>query len=155
MQQACSCRCGASRFMVSGEPIGRFFCHCTICQAFNSRPFADVAAFFARAVTMPQDSAVAFRRYRPPPAVDRGSCPTCGGPVVAFMALGPLKFFAFVPSQNFERPSELPESSLHIFYDRRVAEVTDTLPKVSGYWSSETAVSRMLFGGMFRTRRVS
>ena len=36
-------------------------------------------------------------------------------PVVAFMALGPLKMFAFVRSQNLERPPELPDPSLHIF----------------------------------------
>ncbi|HKN26598.1 MAG TPA: hypothetical protein VJY34_01435, partial [Roseiarcus sp.] len=66
-----------------------------------------------------------------------------------FMALGPLKMLAFVPSQNFERPSELPEPSLHIFYHRRVADATDSLPKVSGYWASEMAVSRLIFGGMF------
>ena len=67
----------------------------------------------------------------------------CGAPVVGFMALGPLKMFAFVRSQNFERPSELPEPSLHIFYHRRVADATDAVPKVSGYWASEMAVSRM------------
>jgi hypothetical protein len=69
------------------------------------------------------------------------------------MSLGPLKVFAFVPSENFERPSELPEPSLHIFYHRRVADATDTLPKVSGYWPSEMSVSRMIFGGLFRARR--
>jgi hypothetical protein len=153
VRQTCSCRCGASRFSVSGGPIGRFFCHCTICQGFNARPFADVTAFLAQAVTMPPDSAVAFRRYRLPPAVDRGACPACGGPVVEFMSLGPLKVFAFVPSENFERPSELPEPSLHIFYHRRVADATDTFPKVSGYWPSEMSVSRMIFGGLFRARR--
>jgi len=149
VRQNCSCQCGASRFTVSGEPIGRFFCHCTICQTFNGGPDADVTAFAARAIALPENSAVTFRRYRPPPALDRGSCPACGGPVVEFMALGPLKMFAFAPSQNFERPSELPEPSLHIFYHRRVADATDSLPKVSGYWASEMAVSRLIFGGMF------
>ena len=125
MRQTCSCRCGASHFAVSGEPIGRFYCHCTICQAFNGSPYADVTALPARAVALPDNSAVAFRRHRPPPAIDRGSCPACGGPVVEFMALGPLKMVAFVPSRNFERPSELPEPSLHIFYHRRVADATE------------------------------
>jgi len=107
LRQTCSCRCGASRFAVDAGPIGRFYCHCTICQTFNGGPDADVTAFAARAIALPENSAVTFRRYRPPPALDRGSCPACGGPVVEFMALGPLKMFAFAPSQNFERPSEL------------------------------------------------
>jgi hypothetical protein len=108
-----------SRFAVDGGPIGRFYCHCTICQEFNRSPYADVTAFPARAVALPEDSAVKFRRYRPPLAIDRGSCAACGGPVLEFMALGPLKMFAFVSSQNFERPSELPEPSLQSTPRRR------------------------------------
>ena len=155
MRQTCSCRCGASRFAVNGEPIGRFYCHCTICQAVYQQPYADVTIFPTRAVALPDNSAVTFRHYRPPPALNRGTCPACGAPLVAFMALGPLKMFAFVRSQNFERPSELPEPSLHIFYHRRVADATDALPKVSGYWASEMAVSRMIFGGAFRAKRAA
>ena len=115
-------------------------------------PHADVTVFPARAVTLPDNSGVTFRRYRPPPAIDRGSCPACGGPVVEFMTLGPLKMLAFAPSQDFERPSELPEPSLHIFYHRRAADATDLLPKVSGYWASEMAVSRTIFGGLLRPK---
>ena len=115
MRQTCSCRCGASRFAVNGEPIGRFYCHCTICQAVYQQPYADVTIFPARAVALPDNSAVTFRHYRPPPALSRGTCPACAAPVVAFMALGPLKMFAFVRSQNLERPPELPDPSLHIF----------------------------------------
>ena len=91
MRQTCSCRCGASHFAVSGEPIGRFYCHCTICQAFNGSPYADVTALPARAVALPDNSAVAFRSHRPPPAIDRGSCPACGGPVVEFHGARPAE----------------------------------------------------------------
>ena len=111
-----------------------------------------VTVFPARAVTLPDNSGVTFRRYRPPPAIDRGSCPACGGPVVEFMTRGPLKMLAFAPSQDFERPSELPEPSLHIFYHRRAADATDSLPKVSRYWASEMAVSRTIFGGLLRPK---
>jgi hypothetical protein len=153
VRQTCSCRCGASRLTVTGEPIGRLVCHCTICQAFNKQPYADVTVFPAQSIALIGDSAVTFRRYRPPPALDRGACSACGGAVVEFLALGPLKVFAFVPSQNFERPTELPKRSLHIFYDRRVGDATDLLPKANGYWASQTSVFRMLFGGWFRTKR--
>ena len=114
-----------------------------------------VTVFPTRAVALPDNNAVTFRHYRPPPALNRGTCPACAAPVVAFMALAPLKVLAFVRSQNFERPSELPEPSLHIFYHRRVADATDALPKVSGYWASETAVSWMIFGGAFRAKRAA
>jgi len=152
MRQTCSCRCGAARFAVDGAPIGRFYCHCTICQAFNDRPFADVTVFAGNAVALPERSAVAFRRHRSPPAVDRGACPACGGAVVEFLTAGPLKIMAFVPKQTFERPSELPAPSLHVFYHRRVADAADALPKISGYWASELAVGRLVLGGALRAR---
>jgi hypothetical protein len=66
------------------------------------------------------------------------------------MALGPLKIFSFVPTRNFERPSELPSASHHIFYQSRVADISDAIPKVSGYWPSELAVARMALAGPFR-----
>ena len=152
MRQTCSCLCGASRFAVDGDPIGRFYCHCTICQGFHKRPFADVTVFAGKAVDLPKGSPVAFRRLRSPPAVNRGACPACGGAVVGFMTAGPTRIFSFVPVQTFERPSELPAPSLHIFYDRRLADATDALPKISGYWASELAVSRLVLGGALRTR---
>jgi hypothetical protein len=71
------------------------------------------------------------------------------------MGLGPLKMFALVPSQNFERLSELPEQSLQIFYNRRLADATDSLPKASGYWASEMSVSRLILAGSIRTRRAA
>jgi hypothetical protein len=148
MRQTCSCRCGASRLAVNGEPIGRFYCHCTICQAVYQQPYADVTIFR-------RGRSPCLTTAPPRSGLNRGTCPACAAPVVAFMALGPLRMFAFVRSHNFERPSELPEPSLHIFYHRRVADATDALPKVSGYWVSEMAVSRMIFGGAFRARRTA
>ena len=74
MNQDCACLCGGSRFTVAGNPIGRFFRHCTICQTAYGKPFADVTA--------------------------------------------PLTL-AFVPPQNFPRPTELPAPDRHIFYVTR------------------------------------
>ena len=61
MNQDCACLCGASRFRVAGNPIGRFFCHCTICQKVYGKPFADVAYFRADAVAPPVGQPVEFR----------------------------------------------------------------------------------------------
>jgi hypothetical protein len=153
MNQDCACLCGASRFSVSGNPIGRFFCHCTICQKVYRKPFADVTYFWAHAVDLPANRPVEFRRYRPPPALRRGLCEKCLNPVVGFLTMVPGLTVAFVPSQNFPRPAELPAPGRHIFYDRRVAEIADTVPKVSGYLPSETYVTRTILAGLFgRTR---
>jgi len=150
VKQDCACLCGASRFAVSGDPMGRFFCHCTICQNVYRKPFADATFFWARSIALPDRHDIEFRRYRPPPALNRGICRRCRNPVVAFMAAGPLSI-GFVPSQNFEKPAELPEPARHIFYDRRVADVTDSIPKIGGYWSSEAYVIKRIVGALFRS----
>jgi hypothetical protein len=62
---------------------------------------------------------------------------------------------AFVPSQNFPRPSELPAPDGHIFYDRRVADVADSIPKLSGYWASEAYVTRSILAGLFGRKRAA
>jgi hypothetical protein len=150
VKQTCACLCGASRFAVSGEPIGRFFCHCTICQTVCRKPFADATYFWARSIRLPEGHNIQFRRYRSPPALNRGICPRCDNPAVAFISVGPLSVF-FVQSQNFQKPAELPPPDRHIFYERRVADVPDAIPKISGYWSSEAYVVGTVLGALFRS----
>ena len=151
MKQNCACLCGASRFTVRGDPIGRFYCHCTICQKVYGKPFADATFFWARSITLPEKHDIEFRRYRPPPALNRGTCPHCRNPAVAFMAAGPLKV-GFVPSQNFENAAELPAPARRIFYERRVADTSDSIPKISGYWSSEAYVTQKVLGALFSSQ---
>jgi len=152
MKQDCSCPCGASRFAVDGNPIGRFFCHCTICQKIYRQPFADVTYFRSRAVALAADQPVAFRRYRAPPALRRGICARCDNPVLGFLTMVPGVTVAFVPSQNFPRRTELPAPDRHIFYHRRVADIADTVPKLSGYWPSESDVALRVFADLFRPK---
>ena len=152
MDQDCACPCGASRLAVDGNPIGRFLCHCTICQKVYRKPFADVTYFRAHAVALSADQPVEFRRYRPPPALRRGRCARCDNPVVGFLTMVPGVTVAFVPSQNFPRQAELPAPDRHIFYHRRFADIADSIPKLSGYWPSQAHVARMVFADLFRPR---
>jgi hypothetical protein len=78
----------------------------------------------------------------------------CGNPVASFLGPAPMAL-AFVPSQNFPQPSELPAPDGHIFYDRRVADVADSIPKVSGYWASEARVTRSILAALFGRKRVA
>jgi hypothetical protein len=153
MNQDCACPCGASRFAVHGDPIGRFFCHCTICQKVYGKPFADVTYFHATAVALSGNQPVAFRRHRPPPALRRGICAKCDNPVVSLLGFPRSLALAFVPSQNFPEAAELPPAGAHIFYDRRVSDAVDDVPKFSGYWPSQARVTWSILAGLFgRTR---
>lgn len=150
MKQSGSCRCGSSKFRVNGDSLCRFFCHCTICQSVYKQPFADVTAFRARDVEMPVNSKLEFRRLRSPPALNRGFCPECHMPVVGFLSLIPGLGIAFVPSANLPDKRELPKPFAHIFYQSRAGDVSDAVPKVSGYWRSEGAVGQNLIPAFFR-----
>lgn len=143
----CQCSCGAVRIAVRSAPLFRVLCHCTICQSFNSKPFADVTVFRAKGVDLPKDNTVEFRTYRPPPAVQRGKCSTCGGAAIELAAMPKL---VIIPSANFNDTAFLPAPAMHIFYDRRVADIDDHLPKYSGYWRSEMAFFGRLFASLLR-----
>ncbi len=55
---------------------------------------------------------------------------------------------AFVPGMNFPRRTGLPRPSAHIFYHRRVRDAVDGLPKISGYWTSELFVTKLILANM-------
>jgi hypothetical protein len=59
------------------------------------------------------------------------------------------------PLAEFPRPAELPAPDRHIFYDRRVADVADSVPKLSGYWASEAHVTRSILAGLFGRKRAA
>lgn len=145
--QNCACPCGHSQFSIAGKPLARFFCHCRICQALYKLPFADIAAFWGTSITLPIGSDVSFRKYRPPPAVSRGTCSACGAPVVGFLRVAPFLRLAFIPVRNIPDPSALPVPGAHIFYHRRVRDVNDSIPKVEGYWPSELTAVRLMLKG--------
>ena len=132
---------------VTGRLLARFLCHCTICQALYKAAFADVAVFWASAITLETPATVSYRRYRPPPALRRGTCRECGAPVAGFMGLAPHLCLGFVPARNLAAAAALPAPGAHIFYHRRIADCADALPKHSGYWRSELAAASLILRG--------
>jgi len=45
----------------------------------------------------------------------------------------------------------MPAPSLHIFYRSRVADVDDALPKLNGYWPSQTATTQLILSRTLRS----
>lgn len=145
-----SCPCGAARFAVRGRPLMRFLCHCLICQSIYKAPYADVTVFRGSALSVSTPERIAFKRFRPPPAVRRGICTECGSPVVGFLRLAPFFELGFASTRSLAGFDPTPEPSMHIFYHRRVADAADALPKISGYWASELAVTKAIFRSLSR-----
>ena len=142
MEHACQCPCGTNQFSAQGEPIVRFFCHCTICQDKYQAPFADVTLFKLPAVALPEQ-ATTYGKYKRFVAIDRGICDACHKPVMAKMGEGD-KGYAFISTQNFVDPSALPPSVMHVFYGTRAADIDDDLPKHSSWLSSQWAFLKLL-----------
>lgn len=132
-----SCHCGAARFSISGKPLIRFVCHCTICQEFNKADYADVTAFFAKDVVLDRKESVEFRVYKQPPLLKRGTCVICARPAVEHLTIPLFPRLTVVPSGNIEESASLPDPAFHMFYHRRKADMTDSLPKYSGYLNSQ------------------
>ena len=149
----CQCPCGQTQFGVQGRPLLRAFCHCTICQAFNQAPYADVTLFRAKAVNMPSPDLVEYRTYRPPPAIQRGVCPACHRPALEVMNILPMPKLVIVPSANIRDPELFADPSLHIFYNHRVDDVNDGLPKFNGYLNSQLAFGHRLIRSLLRPGR--
>ncbi len=123
VNQDCACLCGASRFTVNGAPIGRFFCHCAICQEIYGKPFADVTYFWARSVALPTRSA---HRVSPLPSAARnetGEVREMQQSCAEFVA--PRIGAGIRPSQNFPWPSELAFLDEHALADRAAREIQD------------------------------
>jgi len=142
----CTCPCGATKFLAREAPLFRCLCHCTICQRFNAAPYGDVTCFRWRGVDMPSEGQVRFTSYKSPPLLQRGRCVQCEQP--AFEYIRVLPRVVLVPTQNIQDPSLVPDLSLHIFYDTRVADADDDLPKYSGYLRSQAAFSAAMYRGL-------
>ncbi|KQR07810.1 MULTISPECIES: GFA family protein [Xanthomonas] len=139
------CECGNFSFETSKAPHTRFICHCLFCQDFTGEAFSDVSVMWAHQITLKASSELVGKKYRLPPNLTRNRCPNCGKAAMETMGAGPLKL-VFIPSKNFAQTPLLPAVRLHAFYNRRVRDVADGLPKHSHYWPSQLAISRAIMG---------
>ncbi|MCY0914820.1 GFA family protein [Massilia antarctica] len=140
-----SCSCGTFSFETTQAPIGRFVCHCLFCQDFMGAAFSDVSVLKSHQIKMTGTDALIHKKYRLPPNLNRTRCAQCGKPAMETMGAGPMKV-VFVPSKNFVEQYLLPPVKLHAFYNRRVADVGDDLPKFAHYWPSMFGISKTIIG---------
>ena len=144
MRYSCQCPCGTTKYEVQGEPITRFYCHCTICQQQYDASFVDISLFKLNDVQLPEGHDISFAKYKRIGAVDRGRCPACDKPILSKMGEGE-KAFAFVATRNCVNSEDLPPAEMHVFYGTRKENASDDLPKYKNAISSRYAfIKRML-----------
>ena len=145
-QRNSSCSCGDTTFDLSGKPLFRAFCHCTICQAYHGRPFADFCFFRKSDMVMPEREKSVYKSHKFPPILMRGKCVKCTGTTIEYFRF-PLNGYVIVPTYNIGGEDLIPAPSFHMFYDTRVADIEDQLPKYSGFFISQLGFSKtFLFG---------
>src|SRR5437899_12350723 len=79
---------------------------------------------------------------------EAGSLPVLQRARRRVLRLAPFVQLAFVPSKLFPDQGALPPPALHLFYHRRLGDIADDLPKVSGYWASELAVMKRVLASI-------
>ncbi len=124
------CDCGAIQVEMSGAPRVHAYCHCEDCRALLDVPYHSVVAWDANKVNIVagQDDAVTYKY----PTLDmtRVFCRHCGETVYNTNAMGwrLVSQLLIRKCNDDELPAEL-QSNAHFFYDRRVIDIDDTLPK--------------------------
>ncbi|GAB5413762.1 MAG: hypothetical protein Cons2KO_13650 [Congregibacter sp.] len=146
-----SCDCGHAKVDISGKPLMRMICHCTLCQEFYKAPAGDPAVFKAADVSVQDENTVNYRRLRKPPAVDRGVCAQCEQPIVEFFPMPLLPDIVFVPGDRLAgHPDLFTDPELRIFYHSRTEDATDDIPRYEGYWPSQLAIVHRLLPALLR-----
>lgn len=142
-----SCSCCSNTYTINHIPIARFICHCTICQEYTGQAYNDVTVLLKPDVSELNLMCTNFRRWKLPPNISRGLCKRCNKPSIE-MAMGDN--LVLVPTNNYSDIAALPEPTMHLFYNRRVEDIEDNLPKYNGFVQSQAMIVKTLAQGMFQ-----
>ncbi len=83
-------------------------------------------------------------------ALDRLICEDCGKPLVSFMRWMPGFPLAMIPTRNLGEAGEALSPSMHIYYNSRVRDIDDGLPKYKTELGSMLACTPSFIGTMLR-----
>ncbi len=142
-----SCSCYSNTYTINNAPVGRFICHCTICQEYTGQNYNDVTILLKSDVSELDIAKTRFQRWKLPPNISRGLCKRCNKPSIEMAIGGALML---VPTDNYPDINALPKPSMHIFYDSRVEDIKDNLPKYKGFAQSQAMIVKALAQGMLK-----
>ncbi len=141
-----SCACQSNTYTINNQPVGRFICHCTICQEFTGQSYNDVTVLLKSDVSDLNLIRTKFRRWKLPPNISRGLCTRCDKPSIEMGLAGNL---ILVPTTNYPDVAALPAPTMHLFYNRRVEDMDDDLPKYNGFVQSQAMLIKALAKGLY------
>ena len=128
------CACSSVSWEGLGEPVLTFNCHCSLCRRASGAAFVSAAAFKPENVIFRGEANI--RDYTPPNSkVPRRFCKKCGT-YVCEDARPVLGVFALPIGLSQDPVDKMYAPSCHIFYNSRIADVSDTLPKYADFTDS-------------------
>jgi hypothetical protein len=125
-----SCDCGSVKLKMQGEPKVRGFCHCEDCRDLLKIPYHSVTAWESDQVSFASGEHEAATFQHPTKRMQRIYCKHCGETLFNTNAMGWRIISQLLIRKCYD--DELPEeltSKMHFFYDRRIVDIDDSLPK--------------------------
>ncbi len=124
------CDCGTVALEMSGVPKVQGFCHCEDCRALLDVPFHSVTAWDADQVQVVTGGEDTVEYKHPTLQMTRVFCKHCGETVYNTNAMGwRLVSQLLIRKCNDNSLPEPLQSSGHFYYDRRIIDIDDALPK--------------------------
>lgn len=118
-----SCRCGAVKLAVSGDPIAQLYCHCDDCQAAHGAAYVPVAIYPAQAVEVVMGNPAPLAANTLP----RMRCTECGTHLFNDVESHGLRN---INGYLFPREAFKPQSHVHCKF--ALLPVVDDLPHYKG-----------------------
>lgn len=131
-QHKVHCDCNSVEVTMSGDPRVHAFCHCEDCRELLQVPYHSVLAWDGGLVEISKGSENVVEFQHPTKRMTRVFCKHCGDIMYNTNAMG----WKLVSQLMFRKcnNNELPEtfqSNAHFFYDRRIIDIDDQIPKRS------------------------
>jgi len=113
-----------------GTPRVQAFCHCEDCRALLDVPYHSVTAWDADKVRITSGAEDTVEYKYPTLEMTRVFCKHCGETLFNTNAMGwrLVSQLLIRKCNDDELPEEL-ESNAHFYYDRRIIDIDDHLPK--------------------------
>ena len=124
------CSCGATTVTMSGTPIVHAFCHCEDCRELLNVPYHSVVAWESEDLNISAGQENTAVYQHPTLDMKRIYCTECGDTVYNTNAMGwkIVSQLLIRKCYNNQLPEEF-KSNAHFYYDRRIVDIDDQLPK--------------------------